>query len=337
MRDAKIFCDETVKNQIDLISEVETCIYEINIISSLVCGIPNFSKKSNDFGIKCNPVIDGDEYEKYAKKKQELSVQASLLKARLRYEQMQQQKEKEKSKEKQPPAQNEPKQMTSENPKEDTTAKAMSDLDVHKLNIESMQNEISSKLHKSEQTFTDLSENAHKFKTILTQVEMNKLNGDNEQNKNYLTEAQKILTKQVDDFLKTDEVFDKLTNQLNDLIDDLNFDDENDEAKEAHTDYLSKFEETSEKEIKKLMDDDSTTETKQEDTVLEEIVTQTESPPTAEDRIKTLESRIVESLSKSNKYADKFKNGDIKIKIITLNSDANELEESDELKYLLSG
>lgn len=71
----KIFCDETATNQldtIDLISEIESCVYEIHIKSHSICKIPYFSKKPNSFNINCNPVAEPDVFDKYSQKKNEL-------------------------------------------------------------------------------------------------------------------------------------------------------------------------------------------------------------------------------------------------------------------------
>jgi hypothetical protein len=56
----------------------------------------------------------------------------------------------------------------------------------------------------------------------------------------------------------------------------------------------------------------------------------------SDDKLKKLEDKIVESLSKSSKYAEKFKSGDIKIKIISFN-DINGEDQDESLKNLLSG
>ena len=66
---AKIFCDESSTtnngNSIDLISEIETCVYEIHINSRSICKIPYFNRKQNSFNINCNPVVEPKEYAKY--------------------------------------------------------------------------------------------------------------------------------------------------------------------------------------------------------------------------------------------------------------------------------
>jgi len=66
---AKIFCDESSTtyngNSIDLISEIETCVYEIHINSRSICKIPYFNKKQNSFNINCSPVVEPKEYAKY--------------------------------------------------------------------------------------------------------------------------------------------------------------------------------------------------------------------------------------------------------------------------------
>ncbi len=48
-----------------MISEIETCVYEIHINSRSICKIPYFSKKPNSFSVNCNPVVESSAYEKY--------------------------------------------------------------------------------------------------------------------------------------------------------------------------------------------------------------------------------------------------------------------------------
>ena len=45
-------------NDIDLISEIETCVYEIHVNSRSMCDVPNFRKEKNKFDIVCRPVVD---------------------------------------------------------------------------------------------------------------------------------------------------------------------------------------------------------------------------------------------------------------------------------------
>lgn len=74
----KIFCDETNVNHldsIDLISEIETCVYEIHINSYSICKIPYFSKKPNSFNINCSPVVDPEVYDKYLEEKKASEVE----------------------------------------------------------------------------------------------------------------------------------------------------------------------------------------------------------------------------------------------------------------------
>ena len=334
-----MFCDETIKNnQIDLISEVETCVYEINVLSSAVCKIPHFSKKSNDFDIKCNPVLPADEYQKYVKKQDQLRTQMALNKARLAYKKWEKEQE-------QKQAENADKKREDEaisipvslHEKE----AVLGELDEEKQKVISMHSEITAELGKTEKTFSDLTENAKKFKTALSKIDAI---GNNEESKEYLNEAQKILTEQVDDFLKTDEVFDKLTTQLNRLIDDLSLDELEGDGLDMAKDFETSGQILGEK-IENVLK-------KSEAELLEESELNEQNQANADDlkekdsidedeKVKSLEDKLVEQLSKSNKYADKFKNGDIKIKIISFKTNLNEIQgglaQDDDLKNLLAG
>ncbi len=55
-----------------MISEIETCVYDIHINSNQICNIPNFNKKSNNYKIDCNPVLDGHLFNQYSRKIHEL-------------------------------------------------------------------------------------------------------------------------------------------------------------------------------------------------------------------------------------------------------------------------
>lgn len=58
-----------------MISEVETCIYEIHINSNSLCSIPYFSKKQNKFDIRCSPVVDQTTYADYLVKKKQTEIE----------------------------------------------------------------------------------------------------------------------------------------------------------------------------------------------------------------------------------------------------------------------
>lgn len=72
---AKIFCDEHSTTEIDLISEVETCIYEIHVNSHAMCNIPSFSKKQSKFNINCQPVVDETTYNEYLAKREKTRLE----------------------------------------------------------------------------------------------------------------------------------------------------------------------------------------------------------------------------------------------------------------------
>lgn len=76
---AKIFCGEYSTNEIELISEVETCVYEIHIYSGYLCSIPNFREKKNKFDINCNPIVDEIAFNDYQAKRQK-AIQENELK-----------------------------------------------------------------------------------------------------------------------------------------------------------------------------------------------------------------------------------------------------------------
>ena len=323
---------------------METCVYEINVLSSAVCKIPNFSKKSNEFDIKCNPVLSMDQYQKYIKKKDEINIRKSLMKARLDYIQLEKEQEEKRKREREQPEISIPKSVF-EKQQEAT------DIDEQKLKIESIHNEITSELGKTANTFTNINQNAKKFKNILNKVEENVLaskGNANEENKLYLGEAQKILTEQVEDFLKTDQALDSLTNQLNNFIDDLNLDDVNLEG--DNWDQLKKFEidnqilseklnkviEKSQSDLKELDKDATGTTSKMETGEEDEKPIEQVGTLDSDEKLKTLENKIVASLSKSSKLAEKFKSGDIKIKIISFNPMSGD-DQDESLKNLLNG
>lgn len=56
-------------NYIDLISEIESCVYEIHINSYLVCSVPHFRKSPQNFQVSCNPVVHQHVYNQYIEKK----------------------------------------------------------------------------------------------------------------------------------------------------------------------------------------------------------------------------------------------------------------------------
>jgi virulence-associated protein VapD len=286
-----------------------------------------------------------DEYQKYIRKKEEMQLQESLLKARLNYIQYEKEQEEKRQKEKDEPEISIPVTVSGQQ-------QEFSEVDEQKLKIENIHSEITSELGKTTKTFANINQNAKIFKSILSKVEENKLvNGDaiNEENKLYLSEAQKILTKQVEDFLQTDQALDKLTNQLNTLIDDLSLDEESLEGdgweasnkfdlnNQILSDTLNKVIEKSQTDLKEL----HKSETKNADGTIEmgedgEKTIADVDTVESDDKLKKLEDKIVESLSKSSKYAEKFKSGDIKIKIISFN-DINGEDQDESLKNLLSG
>ncbi len=286
-----------------------------------------------------------DEYQKYIRKKEEMQLQESLLKARLNYIQYEKEQEEKRQKEKDEPEISIPVTVSGQQ-------QEFGEVDEQKLKIENIHSEITSELGKTTKTFANINQNGKIFKSILSKVEENKLvNGDatNDENKLYLSEAQKILTKQVEDFLQTDQALDKLTNQLNTLIDDLSLDEESLEGdgweasnkfdlnNQILSDTLNKVIEKSQTDLKEL----HKSETKNADGKIEmgeggEKTIADVDTVESDDKLKKLEDKIVESLSKSSKYAEKFKSGDIKIKIISFN-DINGEDQDESLKNLLSG
>lgn len=76
----KFFCDEMTLNHIDSINEIESCVYEIHVHSSNLCYIKNFNKKYQNSNIKCNPLLNHNDYEKYMSNKVE-AVEKSKVEA----------------------------------------------------------------------------------------------------------------------------------------------------------------------------------------------------------------------------------------------------------------
>jgi hypothetical protein len=58
--------------EIKLISEIETCVYEIHINDNSICNVPNFNNIAKVNEITCNPVLTPETYEKYMRKLNEL-------------------------------------------------------------------------------------------------------------------------------------------------------------------------------------------------------------------------------------------------------------------------
>lgn len=73
-----MFCDERSINKIEMISEIETCVYEISVRTPTLCSVPNFSIKQISHDLKCSPVVTDQVFENYlAKKEKDQSVQLS--------------------------------------------------------------------------------------------------------------------------------------------------------------------------------------------------------------------------------------------------------------------
>jgi hypothetical protein len=65
-------------NHIDSINEIETCVYEIHVHSSNLCYIKNFNKKYQNSNIKCNPLLNHNDYEKYMSNKEVEAVKSKV-------------------------------------------------------------------------------------------------------------------------------------------------------------------------------------------------------------------------------------------------------------------
>ena len=69
---SKMFCDENAfGTEIALITEIETCVYEIHVNNRLLCNIPRFGKDINKFLVECHPVVDSPTYEAYQLKREQ--------------------------------------------------------------------------------------------------------------------------------------------------------------------------------------------------------------------------------------------------------------------------
>ncbi len=74
-----MFCDEEITNEIILVSEVETCVYEIQLGSRTMCNVPGFSKEASRYDLVCKPVVDSDVFNKYLEKKTEKKSAAAQV------------------------------------------------------------------------------------------------------------------------------------------------------------------------------------------------------------------------------------------------------------------
>lgn len=404
---AKIFCDEGATNQIDLISEVETCIYEIHINTDSICKIPNFSKKPNNFDIKCNPVVSPDVYEKYSKKNEIAKVRTEKEQQRLKNLKAEQKetdkstdldnldkllsqisdkktvkietidattdnvlekissiikkvgitREEESKKEK----------VEEEKSKDEKDDIPEDDSDIVKEKLDTIHKEIRDEIAKSENTITNLKENAKKFESLLSEVNSNKLNGEEGSANEKIGEAKTILSNTVDKFMKTDELFNKLTKRLNKLIDELEYeetygseslddeeddDDENDIIKELlETDKIKETMKPAEEKKEELgfkEEIDQNDKNKVKVTILNgKIPSDTdESTPGASktaisnEEIKKLENAIAEKLVNSD-LNKKFKTNKVQVKIITFDPSQTSLkalseDDSDSINTLIA-
>lgn len=61
----KLYCDEMTTQHIESIIELESCVYEIRVHTSVVCSVKGFNKKSERLSVSCNPSLNQKDYEKY--------------------------------------------------------------------------------------------------------------------------------------------------------------------------------------------------------------------------------------------------------------------------------
>lgn len=333
---------------------METCVYEFHINSNLLCNIPHFSKKAKNFKIDCNPVVPPTEYEKYTKR---MNEQEKAREAKERFEREAREAREAKDKEETLKMIESGELEIEDSVDVETEADAddfLANFEAKRLKLDSMNSELKKEMEQSEETITNLKDNAKAFENILNEVKTNRINGETSKTNEKINEAQEILGKTVDKFLKTDDLFDKLTVKLNKLIDELDNDEDGNallqeldkldakdilsnaqneyvEKSKALNDELNKFQEETEESIKILKNElnlnDEKSEKNEDDddkwkmkvTVLNPNEGLKDKLTTVEtnEQLKNLENKIAESLSKSEKLAKKFKTNNIKVKIIT--------------------
>ena len=334
---------------------METCVYEFHINSNLLCNIPHFSKKAKNFKIDCNPVVPPTEYEKYTKR---MNEQEKAREAKERFAREAREAREAKDKEETLKMIESGELEIEDSVDVETEADAddfLANFEAKRLKLDSMNSELKKEMEQSEETITNLKDNAKAFENILNEVKTNRINGETSKTNEKINEAQEILGKTVDKFLKTDDLFDKLTVKLNKLIDELDNDEDGNallqeldkldakdilsnaqneyvEKSKALNDELNKFQEETEESIKILKNElnlnDEKSEKNEDDddkwkmkvTVLNPNEGLKDKLTTVEtnEQLKNLENKIAESLSKSEKLAKKFKTNNIKVKIRSL-------------------
>lgn len=196
-------------------------------------------------------------------------------------------------------------------------------------------------LAESETTINNLKENAKHFRDML-----NKINAvdagdlvDLDSNEDF-TKLKDLLESSVDEILNGNAIFDTISEKIDQLVDDLqktekDKNNNNDEEQPTTSSRQTKSESNNEDENWKM---------KVSMVQADELSDLDKQPQTPD--MTDLEKRIAEKLSKSDKLGQKFKDNQIKVKIITIDpangADAEALsslssEESNTLSSLLSG
>jgi hypothetical protein len=365
----KIFCDEAaIIAQIDLITELELCVYEFHILSNTVCNIPNFSKKPNNLNIFCNPVVSPAIYEKYTKRKEAKATKETqqalidLLTQKLSL----------KETDEDPvvvEVEEESTEDTSSSLTEETTIieddsteldEIYDALEQHQENLDfigknekldALNEQLKADLAQTEDTISTLKENAKKFEQIVRKVKKESENGepaDPGQTQEQIAEAQNVLASSVDKFVKNEELFNKITQRLNDIIDEFEGTPKqvHDQAEEELTDNRRSAAAAAEEESSVSLAEDDPNNWKMKVTVIDpnDFVNNQENTAAEmpDEKLSELEKTLSERLSKSEKLVEKFKTSNIKVKIITLDkTETGELKqigdaESEGLSALIS-
>ena len=207
--------------------------------------------------------------------------------------------------------------------------------------LDALNDQFKEELIHGENVIKTLKENAQKFEKIVNQVKKNAESSPSE-----IAEAQNVLANSVDTFLKNDELVDKITQRLSEIIDELDEKKSDDsEASLQNIEDLINSENTADSLIpsnykegkhsaklesilnedrleEALVDDVNLNNWKLKASVLYEEKITEESGADQNQKLKELEDSLSKKLSQSDKSSESFKK--IKVKIITVNKDSLE-------------
>ncbi len=276
--------------QINLINELELCVYEFHVLTNTVCSIPNFIKKPNNLNIYCNPVVSPSVYEKYIKRKEDQEAkktQKALLNTLL---QKPSAKQADNS-----VVDTEQSQIDTSNGEsnrlfdEVMIEDEISSLDEIADDLEQQQQQenlefigkneklgalneqLQLELARTEDTISSLKENAKKFEQIVSKVKESKKHGapiDHDQTQEQIDQAHQVLADSVDKFNKNDELLDKITKSLSNIIEEFQIKENNQNVELQSTGY------------QQLNADESIIKTRDLKEVIEEILAKEKSKKT---------------------------------------------------------